>query len=65
MIFLVLVKLIGTWEPKEGSAQLYATSGIAYYMSPPLSFSDALLDPIHTVVYVAFVITTCAVFSKV
>jgi protein transport protein SEC61 subunit alpha len=59
------VQLIGTWEAKEGSAQLYATSGIAYYMSPPLNFHDALIDPIHTLVYITFVITACAVFSKV
>jgi protein transport protein SEC61 subunit alpha len=61
----VLVQLIGTWEAKEGSAQLYATSGVAYYMSPPLNFSDALLDPIHTAVYVIFVVAACALFSKV
>jgi protein transport protein SEC61 subunit alpha len=64
-VLLVLVQLIGTWEAKEGSAQLYATSGIVYYMSPPLNFHDALIDPIHTLVYITFVITACAVFSKV
>merc|ERR1719359_176336 len=60
----LLVKLIGTWEPREGSSQLYASGGIAYYMSPPLSFREALLDPIHTVIYITFIIVTCAVFSK-
>ncbi|KAJ9495724.1 translocon subunit [Exophiala xenobiotica] len=60
----LLVKLIGTWEPREGSSQLYAVGGIAYYMSPPLSFREALLDPIHTVIYITFIIVTCAVFSK-
>ena len=29
----LLVKLLGIWEPREGSAQLYASSGIAYYVS--------------------------------
>ena len=33
-------------------------------MSPPLNLTDALLDPIHTVVYVGFIVTACAVFSK-
>src|SRR5271156_284061 len=60
----LLVKLIGTWEPREGSSQLYASSGIAYYMSPPLNLTDALLDPIHTAIYVTFIVTACAVFSK-
>merc|ERR1711939_1132157 len=60
----LLVKLIGTWEPREGSSQLYASGGIAYYMSPPLNFADALLDPIHTVIYITFIVVACALFSK-
>jgi protein transport protein SEC61 subunit alpha len=28
----LLVRLIGVWEAKDGSPQLFATSGIAYYM---------------------------------
>lgn len=60
----LLVKLIGTWEPREGSAQLYAASGIVYYMSPPLNFKEALLDPVHTAVYIAYMLIACAVFSK-
>ena len=60
----LLVRLFGVWEAKEGSAQLSATSGLVYYMSPPLNFSEALVDPIHTVVYIAYMVTACAVFSK-
>ena len=60
----LLVRLIGVWEPREGSAQMYAASGIAYYMSPPLNITEALLDPIHTACYVAFMLIACAVFSK-
>ena len=39
-------------------------SGLAYYMSPPLNFTDAALDPIHTAVYIAYMLIACAVFSK-
>ncbi|KAF1989674.1 protein transport protein SEC61 alpha subunit [Aulographum hederae CBS 113979] len=60
----LLVRLIGVWEPREGSAQLYATSGIAYYMSPPLNFTEALLDPIKTAVFVTYMLVACAIFSK-
>ncbi len=60
----LLVQLFGVWEAKDGSAQLSATSGLVYYMSPPLNFKDALLDPIHTVVYIAYMLTACAIFSK-
>lgn len=60
----LLAKILGTWEPREGSAQLFAVSGISYYMQPPMNWQEALVDPIKTVVYVAFVLGACAVFSK-
>ena len=58
----LLVKLLGVWEPREGSSQLYANSGIAYYMSPPLNFTEALLDPVHTAVYMAFMLVCQSTF---
>lgn len=60
----LLVRLLGTWEPMEDSAQLEAISGIAYYMSAPHSLKNALSDPFHTVVYMTFIVTACAIFSK-
>jgi protein transport protein SEC61 subunit alpha len=60
----LLIRLLGVWEPLEESSQLFATSGIAYYMSPPHTIRDALIDPVHTVIYVAFMLTACALFSK-
>ena len=60
----LLVRLFGVWEASDGSAQLHAVSGIAYYMSPPLNFKDALLDPIHTAVYIIYMLGACALFSK-
>lgn len=77
----LLVKIIGTWEPREGSQQLYAASGIACrhpsfddrsirlltipdYMSPPLNFTEALLDPLHSAIYIVFMLVACAIFSK-
>lgn len=60
----IAVKLLGTWEARHGSAQLFAASGLAYYIQPPFSLTEALLDPIKTAIYVTFVLTSCAVFSK-
>jgi protein transport protein SEC61 subunit alpha len=48
----------------EDSHQLHATSGIAYYMSPPHTIKEAILDPIHTSIYIVFMLTACAIFSK-
>lgn len=58
------VKLLGVWEPLEDSPQLAATSGIAYFMSPPRTLRLAILDPVHTAVYISFTIFVCAMFSK-
>ena len=60
----LLVRLMGQWEPREGSAQLHAASGLAYYMSPPMNFTEALLDPIKTAVFTMYMLVACAVFSK-
>ena len=60
----LLVRLLGVWEPIEGSPQLQAVSGIAYYMSPPHTIKAVLLDPIHAFIYIAFITTACAIFSK-
>lgn len=51
-------------QPAEDSPQLRAVSGIAYYMSPPHTIKEALIDPIHTALYIAFVVSACALFSK-
>ena len=48
----------------EDSPQLRATSGIAYYMSPPHTIKEAILDPIHTAIYIIFMLSACAMFSK-
>ena len=42
----------------EDSPQLQAVSGIAYYMSPPHNIKEVLLDPIHTVIYIALTVST-------
>lgn len=58
----VFVKILGQWSARQGLAQLYAESGIAYYLQPPLSLTEIFLDPIKTVVYILFVLGSCALF---
>lgn len=60
----IFVRLLGVWEPLEDSPQLAATGGLAYYMSPPRTLRLAFLDPIHTAIYITFIISACALFSK-
>jgi protein transport protein SEC61 subunit alpha len=62
--FNILVRLFGTWETRAGNPQLFAVSGLAYYLQPPFSLAEALWDPIKTVVYATTLVTSCIVFSK-
>lgn len=38
--------------------------GLCYYLSPPESFGSVLEDPVHAVVYIVFMLGSCAFFSK-
>lgn len=60
----LLVRLIGVWEAREGTAQVGPASGLVYYMSPPLNIADALRDPVHTAVFTTYMLVACAAFSK-
>jgi len=60
----LLVNLIGQWQETEWGGQSIPVGGIAYYLSPPNSFADILSDPLHAVIYVSFVLITCALFAK-
>merc|ERR1712199_30246 len=60
----IFVNLLGQWRELEFSQQSIPVGGLAYYISPPSSFSDILEDPIHSLVYVSFVLIACALFSK-
>lgn len=61
----ILVRLLGVWkEPKDNPGSSIPVSGLAYYMSPPLTLSDILRDPVHAVIYLIFILTSCAIFSK-
>jgi protein transport protein SEC61 subunit alpha len=60
-----LVRVLGVWEPLGETNQLFATGGVAYYLSPPRGFLDAVISPFHTFVYTSIVITTCAFLSKI
>jgi protein transport protein SEC61 subunit alpha len=59
-----LVGLLGKWQDMEGTGQTVPVGGLAYYMSAPNSFTQILYDPIRFVIYVIFILGSCAMFSK-
>uniref|UniRef100_A0A8B9XBP4 SEC61 translocon subunit alpha 1 n=1 Tax=Bos mutus grunniens TaxID=30521 RepID=A0A8B9XBP4_BOSMU len=62
----LLVSLLGTWSDTSsgGPARAYPVGGLCYYLSPPESFGSVLEDPVHAVVYIVFMLGSCAFFSK-
>jgi protein transport protein SEC61 subunit alpha len=62
----LLVSLIGTWQEVDAAgSQSVPVGGLAYYVSPPKSLLDILTDPFHAVFYLAFILVSCALFSKI
>eukprot|EP00993_Chasmostoma_nieuportense_P000319 NODE_1295_length_1561_cov_420.827755_g1223_i0.p1 GENE.NODE_1295_length_1561_cov_420.827755_g1223_i0~~NODE_1295_length_1561_cov_420.827755_g1223_i0.p1 ORF type:complete len:476 (+),score=131.64 NODE_1295_length_1561_cov_420.827755_g1223_i0:64-1491(+) len=62
----IFIGLLGRWEEPAyaPTGTFIPVGGLAYYVSPPQSFNDMLMDPFHAVFYVTFVLATCALFSK-
>ena len=59
-----LIKLLGQWQDLEMGGSSVPVGGLAYYISPPREFTEIYSDPFHTIFYIAFVLSTCALFSK-
>lgn len=61
-----LVNLLGVWADVGGGgpARAYPVGGLCYYFSPPESLSHIAQDPLHAVLYIFFMLGSCAFFSK-
>jgi len=61
-----LVGLLGVWERVEyaGGANAIPVGGLCYYLSPPTTWTEIAADPLHTIVYIVFMLGSCALFSK-
>lgn len=59
----LLVRLVGVWADSD-SSRSRPVGGICYYLSPPENFQAMMRDPIHSILYVVFMLGSCAFFSK-
>merc|ERR1711939_353948 len=60
-----IVNLIGQWQESDfGNSNAIPVGGLAYYLSPPQSLADVYADPLHVVIYIVFVLTSCGAFAK-
>jgi protein transport protein SEC61 subunit alpha len=61
----LIVSLLGKWQEYDMAGHSAPVGGLAYYISPPRDFVDIIRDPFHTLFYMAFVLGSCALFSKI
>ena len=47
-----------------GPARSYPVGGLCYYLSPPETLQHVVEDPVHAVLYIVFMLGSCAFFSK-
>jgi protein transport protein SEC61 subunit alpha len=59
-----LIRLLGQWQDVESGGHSVPVGGLAYYISPPRDILEIARDPFHTIFYIAFVLISCALFSK-
>ena len=50
--------------PNRRSTADHDCAGLCYYMSPPPSFFAMFDDPLHGFLYIAFMLSSCALFSR-
>jgi len=58
------VSFLGKWSETDVSGMSAPIGGLAYYISPPRNFFDIQTDPFHALFYYAFVMCSCAFFSR-
>lgn len=51
------VQTLGIWQ------ETAPTWGLSYLLSPPVSLGQAITQPVHTLIYMTFMLGTCALFS--
>lgn len=51
-----ITTLFGNWQEAGMQGQLVPVGGFIYYITSPRSLFEALRDPIHTVIYIVFIV---------
>eukprot|EP00792_Barthelona_sp_PAP020_P006117 TRINITY_DN2911_c1_g4_i1.p1 TRINITY_DN2911_c1_g4~~TRINITY_DN2911_c1_g4_i1.p1 ORF type:complete len:469 (-),score=123.22 TRINITY_DN2911_c1_g4_i1:84-1490(-) len=60
----LFIKLLGKWQSTE-NGQRYAVGGLAYLISPPLSMRHAIVNPVHTLLYISVITITTMIFGYI
>ena len=56
--------MLGRWKKTSYGGQSMPVSGLRHYISQPSSLSAMFTDSLHAVIYILFILVSCAVFSR-
>mmetsp|Transcript_45745 Transcript_45745/g.115135 ORF Transcript_45745/g.115135 Transcript_45745/m.115135 type:complete len:480 (-) Transcript_45745:73-1512(-) len=61
----LVIGLLGQWREHTmyGGGHYYPVGGVCYWISQPHGLTEMMSDPLHTLTYLVFVLSTCALFS--
>jgi len=57
-----ITSIFGKWQEAGYQGQIMPVGGLIYYITAPRTFYDALTDPIHTLLYISFVVGSTIFF---
>lgn len=60
----LIVDILGKWQEVSMGRQPVPVGGIVYYISPPGDLIEFIRNPLHSLIYVVFVLGACTLFSK-
>jgi preprotein translocase SecY subunit len=59
------ISWLGTWPaPVNGTQSAYPNGGLVYYMTAPQGLDQTLADPVHSVIYVLYLVAMAVLFAK-
>ncbi|EGR30505.1 protein transport protein sec61 alpha subunit, putative [Ichthyophthirius multifiliis] len=59
------VKLLGQWQDSDYSqGQSTPIGGLVYFLSPPRDWSQIIQDPLHCIIYILFIVSSCGLFAR-
>jgi len=58
----LFIRLLGTWTEENGES--IATSGIAYFLTPPKNFFEFITHPLKSIVYVVVILFISGWFTQ-
>lgn len=59
-----ITNIFGSWQEAGYQGQTVPIGGLIYYITSPKGLYAAITSPIHTLIYILFVVGTCALFSR-